>query len=463
MSFNFDFLPRMFVNISKNFGDNVKFKVVSDLEQQGMLFVEDGNHGEYRPLPDEFVENGIPFVRPPNLIDGRIDLNACQKINDVAFRRVRKGIGRGGDVVLTHNATIGRVAKTRDSDPTFVTNPQTTVWRALDRDVIDPYYLYYFMRSSGFQEQLEAHKGRNATFDYVSLTKQRSLVVPILDIDIQRKIGSYLSCIDEKIFLNTQTNQTLEEMAQAIFKSWFVDFDPVKVKMNGEQPEGMDAATASLFPEKLVESELGLIPEGWKVDSLAKIAKLDTTSVNPAKEPEIIWEHFSIPAFDAGCYPSFDTGESIKSGKYAVKDNSVLVSKLNPRFQRIWLPLPTMSEKAICSTEFMQFVPNCSAFKAYLYNLVKSTPFQNELLNTVTGTTGSRQRAQPKQVAKAQVVIPSSKLMEIYCQKVDAMLSLSQQNIRQNIELAKLRDTLLPKLLSGEIELANTEDMAEVS
>ena len=161
----------MFVNISKNFGDNVKFKVVSDLEQQGMLFVEDGNHGEYRPLPDEFVENGIPFVRPPNLIDGRIDLNACQKINDVAFRRVRKGIGRGGDVVLTHNATIGRVAKTRDSDPTFVTNPQTTVWRALDRDVIDPYYLYYFMRSSGFQEQLEAHKGRNATFDYVSLTK----------------------------------------------------------------------------------------------------------------------------------------------------------------------------------------------------------------------------------------------------------------------------------------------------
>tara|TARA_B100001059_G_scaffold235905_1_gene283630 strand:- start:4484 stop:5428 length:945 start_codon:yes stop_codon:yes gene_type:complete len=280
--------------------------------------------------------------------------------------------------------------------------------------------------------------------------------------EVQDQIVSVGAALDQKITLNNQINQTLEQMAQTLFKSWFVDFDPVKAKMNGEQPKGMDAPflskeVASLFPEKLVESDLGLIPDGWVVGNLTKLAKLDTTSVKPNKEPEAIWEHFSIPAFDDGTYPSFDTGESIKSNKYKVKANAVLVSKLNPRFQRIWLPLPEDADKAICSTEFMQFVPNVPTLKAYLYGLVKSSPFQSELLNTVTGTTGSRQRAQPKQVAKAQVVVPPVELMALYSEKVDSILTMMQKNFRQSIELAKLRDTLLPKLLSGEIDLENLQ------
>ncbi|CAM3186601.1 restriction endonuclease subunit S [Vibrio neptunius] len=328
--------------------------------------------------------------------------------------------------------------------------PDSVIGFIADESKCNVYFIEYVFRLLRKRIQAQA---TGSVQDNINLQTLERLLFPIPALEEQNRIAAVLGELDDKIHLNYEINQTLEEIAQATFKSWFVDFEPVKAKMNGEQPEGMDAATASLFPEKLVESELGLIPEGWEVGELTELAKLDTTSVKPNKEPETIWEHYSIPAFDDGYYPSFDTGESIKSNKYKVKANAVLVSKLNPRFQRIWLPLPIDAEQAICSTEFMQFVPNAPALKPYLYSLVKSTPFQNELMNTVTGTTGSRQRAQPKQVAKAQVVVPPSQLMELYSEKVGAMFSMTQQNIRQNIELAKLRDTLLPKLLSGEIEL----------
>ncbi|MGI9920275.1 restriction endonuclease subunit S [Vibrio owensii] len=310
-------------------------------------------------------------------------------------------------------------------------------------------FTYYLLKSLGLEKM-----NSDSAVPGLNRDNAHALSIRIPESPESREsLGNQMALLDEKIAANSGVNQTLEDMAQAIFKSWFVDFDPVKAKMNGEQPEGMDAATASLFPEKLFESELGLIPEGWEVGELTELAKLDTTSVKPNKEPETIWEHYSIPAFDDGYHPSFDTGESIKSNKYKVKANAVLVSKLNPRFQRIWLPLPEDTDKAICSTEFMQFVPSVPTLKPYLYSLVKSSPFQSELLNTVTGTTGSRQRAQPKQVAKARIVVPPVELMAIYSEKVDSILTMTQKNIRQSIELAKLRDTLLPKLLSGEIEL----------
>lgn len=105
-------------------------------------------------------------------------------------------------------------------------------------------------------------------------TSVKQIRVPCPPLDIQNKIVEFIRSVDKKIANNTQTNQTLEQMAQAIFKSWFVDFDPVKAKMNGEQPEGMDEATAALFPDKLVESELGLIPEGWNIQPLSDVSRV---------------------------------------------------------------------------------------------------------------------------------------------------------------------------------------------
>lgn len=407
----------------------------------------------------KLVENSSYYVaKTQDIRSGHFNSMDADCVSESTYLdRIKRAEPEQGDILFSREGTyFGDAAEVPAN--TKVCLGQRMVLIRPRKDIVDPSFLRLFINSKGFQKYLSRfHEGTVA--QRINVSDIRKLPVLLPDRDTQEFIKSKIIPIEQKARLNMQTYQTLEQMAEAIFKSWFVDFDPVKAKMNGEQPEGMDAATASLFPEKLVESELGLIPEGWDVGELTELAKLDTTSVKPNKEPETIWEHYSIPAFDDGYYPSFDTGESIKSNKYKVKANAVLVSKLNPRFQRIWLPLPMDAEQAICSTEFMQFVPNVPALKPYLYSLVKSTPFQNELMNTVTGTTGSRQRAQPKQVAKAQVVVPPSQLMELYSEKVGAMFTMTQQNIRQNIELAKLRDTLLPKLLSGEIELRATEVM----
>ncbi|PMH08654.1 restriction endonuclease subunit S [Vibrio lentus] len=364
-----------------------------------------------------------------------------------SYHNVSKVVAPG--VVLGRKGTLGTVFLL---DKDFWPH-DTSLW-VKDFKGNNPHFVYYFFKSMSAElKKMDVGAANPA----LNRNHVHPLQVEWPSREVQDKIASIGAALDQKITLNNQINQTLEQIAQTLFKSWFVDFDPVKAKMTGERPKGMDAATASLFPDKVVESDLGLVPEGWVVGNLTKLAKLDTTSVKPNKEPEVIWEHFSIPAFDDGIYPSFDTGESIKSNKYKVKANAVLVSKLNPRFQRIWLPLPEDADKAICSTEFMQFVPNVPTLKPYLYGLVKSSPFQSELLNTVTGTTGSRQRAQPKQVAKAQVVVPPVELMALYSEKVDSILTMMQKNFRQSIELAKLRDTLLPKLLSGEIDLENLQ------
>jgi type I restriction enzyme S subunit len=281
-------------------------------------------------------------------------------------------------------------------------------------------------------------------------------------------------------------------MAQAIFKSWFVDFDPVIAKMqvleNGgteedanltamevisgktsQQLETMQSEhpdqyqqlhhTASLFPSAMQNSELGEIPAGWSVTPFSEIADLNTKSIKPNKEPETIWEHYSIPAFDSGQQPSLDTGESIKSNKYLVQKSAILASKLNPSTERTWLPFVEDTETAICSTEFMQFVPINADDRAFAYCIIRSEPFQHGILSRVTGTTGSRQRAQPKEVSVIQVIKPTPDLTTVFNQQVTPWLNMIGNNQKQIKTLAELRDTLLPKLLSGELQLS-TEDAA---
>jgi type I restriction enzyme S subunit len=279
-------------------------------------------------------------------------------------------------------------------------------------------------------------------------------------------------------------------MAQAIFKSWFVDFEPVKAKiaaleaggseedallaamqaisgkseaeltrLQAERPEQYAElrATAELFPSAMQDSELGEIPEGWTIAPFLSIARLDTTSVKPAQDPEKAWEHYSIPAFDEGATPAFETGADIKSNKYKVYPTAVLSSKLNPHFPRTWIPDVQNPDAAICSTEFMQFVPLEPQHRAFIAGMITSEPFQSGIMIRVTGSTGSRQRAQPKQVAAMDVILPKSELRAVYSQHTEAMYRMQSKNIWQAQSLASLRDTLLPKLLSGELSVSDAE------
>ena len=186
----------------------------------------------------------------------------------------------------------------------------TTLW-VKDFKGHDPRYIYYLIRSIDFTKFNVGSGVPTLNRNHIS-----SLLVNELGIVREKVISKQLGDIDDKIALNTQTNQTLEQMAQAIFKSWFVDFDPVKAKMNGEQPEGMDEATASLFPEKLVESELGLIPEGWTVKPFKKV--IDKYVDNRGKTPPVVED--GIPLVEVKHLPENSAFPNLNTDKRVTEE-----------------------------------------------------------------------------------------------------------------------------------------------
>jgi type I restriction enzyme S subunit len=237
---------------------------VEELQAAGILVVEDGNHGEYRPRRDEFVATGTAFIRAADMSDGRVNFASCERINDVALARIRKGIGQPNDILLSHKGTVGKLALVPDDAPPFVCSPQTTFWRALDGQRLDRGYLYAFMRSRLFGDQLTAVQGETDMAPYVSLTAQRRLKIAIPCIRQQSAVGNLLALLDKKIELNNRTAETLEQIARALFKSWFIDFDPVHAKA-GDRTTGLADDLSALIPNSFGPDGL---PAGWAKRSI---------------------------------------------------------------------------------------------------------------------------------------------------------------------------------------------------
>lgn len=259
----------------------------------------------------------------------------------------------------------------------------------------------------------------------------------------QISISNFLGMLDEKIELNNQMNETLEEMAQALFKRWFVDFE-------FPNEEGQPYKSSG---GEMVESELGMIPKGWEITTLDHVCSLLTKSVKPFENPEVLYEHFSLPACDEGKLPVIEFGNQISSNKYMVDNTCILISKLNPATKRIWDPV--CKENSICSTEFMVYQPKNSEIKSFCYELINSDRFTEYLLCNVTGSTGSRQRVQPKLTLKYQFAISSRILIEQFSDLVKPMHDKVKANIEENRILKQTRDSLLPKLMSGEIRVSD--------
>src|SRR5229473_1037315 len=240
---------------------------VAELQRQGVLLVEDGNHGEYRPRPEEFVDQGVAFIRAADIDRERILFDSASRINESSRQRITKGIGSPGDILISHKGTVGKVALVPRDAPLFVCSPQTTFWRTLDLNRLDRGYLYAFLRSPGFHRQLATRAGETDMAPYVSLTSQRGLSVTLPPIGTQRAIARILGALDDKIALNRRMSETLEAMARALFKSWFVDFDPVRTKSEGRDL-GLPIQVSELFPHSFKDSELGQIPSGWEVHDI---------------------------------------------------------------------------------------------------------------------------------------------------------------------------------------------------
>ncbi|MCR9961615.1 restriction endonuclease subunit S [Vibrio alginolyticus] len=275
---------------------------------------------------------------------------------------------------------------------------------------------------------------------------------------VQDEIVNNLDALNKKINLNSKSSQTLEEMAQAIFKSWFVDFDPVKAKINGEQPEGMDAATASLFPEKLVESELGLIPKGWEVKPLDKVAHfqngLALQKFRPESEEDDFLPVLKIAQLRQGYCDGKEKARTDIKESCRVYDGDMIFSWSGTLMIDLWT-----GGNAALNQHLFKVTSEEYNLPLYLYWTKHHLAKFQQIAKDKAVTMGHIKRGH---LSESLCVIPPKALRD----KMDeVLLPLINQglNLRlQSNQLATLRDTLLPKLLSGEIELGQAQELAEV-
>ena len=257
-----------------------------------------------------------------------------------------------------------------------------------------------------------------------------SLSVELPPLEEQQRIAGILGSLDDKIELNRRINANLEAQAQALFQSWFVDFEPFR-----DGP--------------FVDSELGKIPQGWKVETLSNLATVIKKGITPSNSET--YSHYSIPAYDDAHFPEKQSGETIKSGKYIVYNNSILLSKLNPRIKRLWF-IKTAEENAICSTEFIPIQTKDTDLISFVYYLIDNDIFYQHALSLVNGATGSHQRFHAEDIMQIPFAWNKDAAID-FAQKANYILQKIEDNIRENQTLSALRDTMLPKLMAGEINV----------
>ncbi len=412
-----------------------ELRLVHDLERIGALRVEDGNHGEYRPRPDEFVREGVAFIRAADLESGRVLFERAERINETARGRIRKGVGQPGDVLLSHKGTVGKVALAPLGCEPFVCSPQTTFWRAVEDSVLEGRYLYYFLQSPPFRAQLEARQNESDMAAYVSLTQQRQLAVLVPPIRTQRAIAAVLGALDDKIELNRRMNETLDRLRRVLFARWFFIRDIWPRTVLGEHVDlvpGRSYSSDDLRPSATALVTLksfrrggGYRPDGlkpyigpYKPEQVVEPAEIVVACTDITQAAEVVGRPARVPAD-----PSFDT----------------LVVSLDAVIVRPKAPLT----------------------RAFLYSLLELYDFTAHAYAHTSGTTVLHLDKQCIRTYDFRVPPPS--LIEAFDGVARPLLGRIDANTADARTLAALRDALLPKLISGEVRVREAEQIVEAA
>ncbi len=439
-----------------------EFVRVSDLIKSGKLLINDG----YRVTNRELGPSGIPFVRGGDIGGGGyISSEVEDHVQPKFYDRLTAKLTQAGDVAFISKGTVGRVGFLRPHQPAVVFAPQVCYWRSLQTSSLHPRFLFYLLNGSEFQSNLNAVKTHGSmTADYVSLTDQRSFKLTIPPIESQVATAEMLGALDDKIDLNRRMNETLEAIARAIFQSWFVDFDPVRAKMEGRPPHGMDAETADLFPNRFEDVQGCQIPQGWTTSPILQLGELISGGTPATANPDYWDGNISwASAKDVSqCKDAFliATERSITS---LGLENSA--TKVIPALASVIVARGATTGRFVMFGRSIAMNQTCYALRSregvsfYLYcllhevigNLVHAA--HGSVFDTITTATFER----------AFVLNPPTSLKGRFEEQAKPLFRRILANIEETQTLAALRDALLPKLLSGEIRVKEAEIILEAA
>ncbi|HYL91025.1 MAG TPA: restriction endonuclease subunit S [Burkholderiales bacterium] len=439
---------------------------VGDLVDQGALRISDG----YRVRNEELGSEGVPFVRGGDIGDGWINTNTVDHIRPEFVSRISAKLTQPGDAAFITKGTVGRAGWLRPEQPPVVFAPQVAYWRVTDRNVLDPGFVFYFMRSYEFQSALDGVKTHGAmAADYVSISQQHDFRFRFPDVETQRTIASILAALDDKIELNRRIDGTLEATARALFKSWFVDFDPVRAKSEGRVPV-LAKTLADLFPARLIESDIGEIPEGWTVCALGGL--IETTKGRSYTSEELVESSVALVTLKSfargGGYRSeglkpfvgrYKPEQVVGSGDLIIACTDVTqaaevigrpaIVRSTSRFRTLVASLDTLIVRA--SRDDIR--------RSFLYFLACSDRFVAHTYAHTTGTTVLH--LAKNAVPSFRFACPPSLLIGAFDSVAGLVLDRIQTTEQESETLAELRDTLLPKLISGELSVEEAVEAIE--
>ena len=382
-------------------------------------FISDGDH-----LPPPKSDSGVPFITISNITgQNKLSFEDTMFVPESYYNGLNENKkAQKGDILYSVVGSFGKPVYV-DFDKQMVFQRHIAILRP--KRNVNARFIYYTMLNPQFYKLVDK-LAIGCSQRTVTLDTLRNIEVNLPDKDIQDKMVGILSLIDEKIANNNAINDNLEQQAQAIYHERFETISPND------------------------------LPSEWRIVTLGEVATISSKSFNPLKEPEILLEHYSIPAFDEARFPVFELSTSIKSNKFIIDASCFMISKLNPTTKRVWKPY-CLTGNAVCSTEFIVYKAKDKTITDFLYSVIDSNSFSDFMCTHVTGSTGSRQRTTPSDTLSYELILPSEDELAKFQSLVSPMYAQIRINAIENDRLKRLRDSLLPKLMSGEIDVSTIQ------
>ena len=382
----------------------------------------------------KWTDSGVVVLRNQNIKGGRLDLSSPSYTDEEHYLgRVKRAVPQAGDIVITREAPMGDVCQIPEGLKCCL--GQRQVLLRPDPKKVDSRFLLYALQSPYIQHQIGWNEGTGSTVSNLRIPVLEALSIPTPELAVQREVAETLGAIDDRITLLRETSTTLEAIAQSLFKSWFVDFDPVNAKMQGRAPEGIDQATAALFPDSFEESELGPVPKGWQIGRLDDLLVLQRGFDLPAQDRT----PGDIPII-AASGPSGTHHKSMVKGPGVVTGRSGVLGRVFLELEDFW-PLNT----TLWVKEFKAATP------CYAYEVLRLLDFKSFNAGSAVPSLNRNHIHGLPYLLPARACVDTLELVASQIHK------RCRVNVKQIQSLASIRDVLLPRLIAGQLQLGSME------
>ena len=397
---------------------------------------------------------GTPVIKISNVKAGRIVVDGCGFVDEAVAACAKDWYTKPGDVLIAMTGYVGEVALVQLGER-YLINQRVGRFEFVSDSPVDGAFFFYVLQEPEFRQRIEG-LARGSAQPNLSSADAHKLKVPVPPLVVQQGIASTLASLDDRIALLRETNATLEAIAQALFKSWFVDFDPVRAKQQGLAPAGVDDSTAALFPDRFEESALGLVPKGWRGGTLDDLADLNSQSWSGRHHPERVryLDLANVKDNEVATVTEFAFDEAPSRARRVLRSGDTIVGTVRPgnrSFAFIHEPVPDLT----ASTGFAVLSPTVVDNTAFVYLAATQDASIDHLSHIADG--GAYPAVRPDVVSALACVVPSAEILRAFNAVACPLLVKVSANQRQAQTLATLRDTLLPRLISGQLRLPDAE------